>query len=81
MRMAAGAPSSALLSMLVSPPCLASMATRRAPITVLPRIVPPLSRVSSKPVAALSARFSRKVTLQIPRATNAATVASEASFR
>ena len=80
-RIPTGAPSSTLASSPVSLPCLTSMPARRAPITVLPRTVPPLARTSSKPVPALSARFSRKVAAPAPRAANADPRASDASFR
>ena len=80
-RMPDGPPSSTLASSPVSPPCVTSMAARRAPMTVLPRMTPPESRSSWNPMPALSARFSRKVAVQVARAAYAATSANEASFR
>jgi hypothetical protein len=50
-------------------------------MTVLPRMTPPESRSSWNPMPALSARFSRKVAVQVARAAYAATSANEASFR
>ena len=66
--------------MLLSLPCSRVMPAMREPIKVFARTTLALRWSRRKPIAALSARFSRKVTFQVWPAAKA-TPLPEASFR